>query len=69
MPYSIRVDEACIFKIKQYNMEKTGYLGCDVSKGYCDFILLGSGKEVLATTFILQDNKEGRDQLLASIKK
>lgn len=50
-------------------MGKTGYLGCDVSKGYCDFILLGSEKEVLSATFILQDNKEGRDQLLSSIKK
>lgn len=50
-------------------MKKTGYLGCDVSKGYCDFILLGPEKEVLASTFILEDNKEGRDQLLSSIKK
>ena len=44
-------------------MEKKGYLGIDVSKGYADFLLLGSESQVLEEGFQLQDNKEGRQKL------
>jgi hypothetical protein len=50
-------------------MEQTGYLGCDVSKGYCDFILLGTSKNVLVSSFCLNDNKQGRDTLSGLIKE
>lgn len=44
-------------------MGQTGYLGCDVSKGYCDFILLDSNKQVLEPVFVLEDTKAGRKKL------
>lgn len=44
-------------------MEKKGYLGIDVSKGYADFLLLGSESQVMEEGFQLQDNKEGRQKL------
>lgn len=50
-------------------MEQTGYLGCDVSKGYCDFILLGASKNVLVSNFCLDDNKQGRDTLSGLIRE
>jgi transposase len=44
-------------------MEKKGFLGTDVSKGYADFLLLGSNGEVLEEGFQLTDSKEGRQKL------
>jgi transposase len=44
-------------------MEKKGMLGIDVSKGYADFLLLGSDANVLEEGFQLSDNKEGRQKL------
>jgi transposase len=44
-------------------MEKTGFLGIDVSKGYADFILLGNSGAVLEEGFQLTDSKEGRQKL------
>jgi transposase len=44
-------------------MAKEAFLGCDVSKGYCDFLLLGADMQVLEPTFVLTDNKEGRLKL------
>jgi len=41
-------------------MERAGYLGCDVSKGYCDFLLLDSKEAVLEASFNLSDTKAGR---------
>ena len=44
-------------------MEKKGYLGIDVSKGYADFLLLGNDTNVLEEAFQLSDNREGRHRL------
>lgn len=44
-------------------MEKKGFLGMDVSKGYADFLLLDSNSEVLEDGFQLTDSKEGRQKL------
>lgn len=44
-------------------MDKKGYLGIDVSKGYADFLLLDEDQEIIERTFQLADNKEGRLQL------
>lgn len=53
-------------------MTETGYLGIDVSKGYSDFILLGSSKEILEKGYKLYDNRQGHNSLfkrLESAKK
>ncbi len=50
-------------------MEKIGYLGMDVSKGSCDFLLLDSGKEPLEEGFALDDCKQGRKTLSALIDR
>lgn len=44
-------------------MDQTGYLGIDVSKGYSDFILLNSSKEILGKGYKLYDNRQGHDTL------
>jgi transposase len=44
-------------------MEKIAYLGCDVSKGYADFILLNMKQEVVEKVFVLDDKIEGRNKL------
>lgn len=38
------------------------YLGCDVSKGYADFIVLDSSKKIIETVFQLDDTFEGHNQ-------
>ena len=38
------------------------YLGCDVSKGYADFIILDSSKKILEPVFQLDDTFEGHNQ-------
>jgi hypothetical protein len=48
-------------------MDKKGYLGIDVSKGYADFLLLSNESKILEEGFQLQDNKEGRQKLKALI--
>jgi len=50
-------------------MEKIGYLGMDVSKGSCDFLLLDSSKEPLEEGFALDDCKHGRKTLSALIDR
>lgn len=40
------------------------YLGCDVSKGYCDFIFMNQQKEVVEKNFQLDDNRNGHERLL-----
>ena len=47
---------------------KVAYLGVDVSKGYSDFILLDSNKEVLEEGFQLDDNHDGHFQLTERLK-
>jgi len=44
-------------------MEKKGYLGIDISKGYADFLLLSVESQVMEEGFQLQDNREGRQKL------
>jgi transposase len=39
------------------------YLGCDVSKGYCDFVILDQGKKVQESSFQLDDTFEGHVEL------
>ena len=39
------------------------YLGCDVSKGYADFIILDSGKKIIEPVFQLDDTFEGHNRL------
>ncbi len=50
-------------------MNKKGYLGIDVSKGYADFLLLNNESQILEDGFQLQDNKEGRQMLKGLIVK
>jgi transposase len=40
-----------------------GYLGIDVSKGYADFALLSSEKQLLEEVFQLDDTRDGHDSL------
>lgn len=44
-------------------MEEKGFLGADVSKGYADFLLLDSKKNVMEEGFQLTDCKQGRQKL------
>jgi transposase len=44
-------------------MDKEGFLGIDVSKGYADFLLLGRTANVLEEGFQLPDTKDGRQEL------
>lgn len=50
-------------------MERAGYLGCDVSKGYCDFLLLDAEETVLEPAFNLPDTRSGRANLKQLIEK
>lgn len=49
-------------------MKQKAFLGIDVSKGYADFILLDSERNVLEESFQLDDNKAGRKKLAELIK-
>lgn len=49
-------------------MTEKAFLGIDVSKGYADFLLLGSQNQVLEKNFQLLDTKAGRQDLAAAIK-
>jgi transposase len=42
---------------------KKYYLGCDVSKGYADFIILDSDKNIIEDNFQLDDTFNGHNQL------
>ncbi len=42
---------------------KTYYLGCDVSKGYADFVILDSRKNVVEKNFQLDDTFNGHNRL------
>lgn len=49
--------------INQMVMQKQGYLGIDVSKGYADFILVDEQCRVLEDSFQLSDTAHGRKDL------
>ncbi len=57
-----------LIKTKHGNMEQTGYLGIDVSKGYSDFVLLNGSKEQLGKGYKLYDNRAGHDSLFKRLK-
>ncbi len=42
---------------------KKYYLGCDVSKGYADFVMLDSDKNIIENNFQLDDTFNGHNQL------
>ena len=42
---------------------KKYYLGCDVSKGYADFVILDSDKNIIENNFQLDDTFNGHNQL------
>jgi transposase len=44
------------------------FLGCDVSKGYADFVLLDAHKKVVESGFQLDDTSEGHAKLCAFLK-
>jgi hypothetical protein len=50
-------------------MRKQAYLSGDVSKGYCDFLLMDANKQILDQGFVLDDTKQGRWQLTELIKQ
>lgn len=50
-------------------MKTKAFLGIDVSKGYADFILLGSEAEVIESDFQLFDNRQGHARLKVLIRK
>jgi len=45
------------------------YLAGDVSKGYCDFVILNKFKEVVEANFQLDDTPEGHCILIQTVKK
>lgn len=49
-------------------MEKTGFLGIDVSKGYADFVIMDENRYIQEKGFRLDDTKEGRHKLKEIIK-
>lgn len=50
-------------------MENHLILGGDVSKGYCDFVLLDAQKNILEPRFRLDDNSEGHDRLCKELSR
>jgi hypothetical protein len=50
-------------------MKTTLILGADVSKGYCDFVLLDAKKKVLEPRFRLDDSPEGHRELATQISQ
>ena len=44
------------------------YLGGDVSKGYCDFVIINEDKEVIEENFQLDDNITGHKELAQVLK-
>lgn len=50
-------------------MNRSAFLGIDVSKGYADFILVDPDKQTLEETFTLDDTRQGRHILTELIDK
>ena len=54
---------------KNKSKKKTlGYLGCDVSKGICNFVLENKKGEEIEANFQLDDNRDGHNKLYELIK-
>ncbi|MFC1853781.1 IS110 family transposase [candidate division CSSED10-310 bacterium] len=47
---------------------KSYYLGCDVSKGYADFIILDQSKHIFVSSFQLDDTRTGHKQMETVIR-
>jgi transposase len=45
------------------------YLGCDVSKGYADFLILDSDKKIIEPVFQLDDTFEGHNQFFRFLQE
>lgn len=45
------------------------YLGCDVSKGYADFIIINEAKQIVLDSFQLDDTKIGHNKLYTILDK
>jgi transposase len=50
-------------------MQKNGYLGIDVSKGYADFVLLDGQSQIMEQSFEFSDTSQGRKDLKQLIVK
>ena len=48
---------------------KLFYLGCDVSKGYADFVIINEKKESVEENFQLDDTSEGHQQLIIRLDR
>jgi transposase len=48
---------------------KKGFLGLDVSKGYCDFCLMDESGKELEKIFQLDDSRKGHDKLKAGLSR
>ena len=48
---------------------ETFYLGCDVSKGYADFVIINEKKECVEENFQLDDTAEGHEKLLCRLER
>ncbi len=56
-------------KTQQSDKQNYGYLGGDVSKGTCDFVLLNFWGNPLETNFQIDDNEAGHKQLFSLLQK
>ncbi len=45
------------------------YLGCDASKGYCDFVIINASKVVVESNFQLDDTAEGHKSLKNTLER
>ena len=50
-------------------MKRLLFIGCDVSKGYCDFIVLNSDKSLYEPSFQLDDTQVGHEILEAKVSE
>ena len=48
---------------------KLFYLGCDVSKGYADFVIINDEKECVEENYQLDDTAEGHQKLLFRLER
>jgi len=56
-------------KNKKNDLKDLGFLGGDVSKGMCNFVLLGESGKELEPNFQLDDNRQGHQKLFELIVK
>lgn len=54
---------------KTSKKKELGFLGADVSKGTCNFVLLSEAGQVIESNFQLDDNRQGHQQLYELIER